>query len=94
MKFEAHYGNTRFFVEVSSEKAFKSVKENGAYYHKRCKTLVTKPSCGGSSLQRVVAEAYGIELGDRNILRGRIDPPSEGIVIDMTEKTLRHAFDI
>jgi len=93
-KFRANYLGNTFEIKVSSQEAFDVLKDQGAYYNVKSKQILTKPAFGAKSLQKQIAIVYGIPIGNRNILRGRIDVPTNGTVIDMTEKTLRHALDL
>jgi len=93
-KHRVNYLDGTFEIKVSSSSALNVLKEQGAYYNARTKQILTKPACGSKSLQKQIAIAYGIPISNRNILRGRVDVPTNGTVIDMTEKTLRHALDI
>ena len=93
MKYSSEYNGKKFFIEVSSNKALNYIEENKAYYHSRNNCIITGPKAGGTSLQRKIAEIYGIKLDNRNILRGHVKEPFEGMIIDMTETTLRHALD-
>jgi len=89
----SYLGNT-FEIKVSSRAALDVIKTQGARYNCTNKQIQTNPAYGAKSLQKQVAIAYGIPVENRNILRGRVNAPVNGTIIDMTEKTLRHALDI